>query len=385
MICCLGCWFLSAIDTKAKESEDPLQLTAPSAVLIESHTGQILYEKNKDQVLPPASVTKIMTLLLIMEAIDQNKLSYEDQISVSEHAASMGGSQVFLEPGEIQTVQDMLKCITIASANDACVAMAEAISGSEEAFVDAMNAKAEQLHMQNTHFVNCCGLDVAGHVTTAYDIALMSRELTVKYPDIFQFTTIWMDTITHTTSKGSKEFGLSNTNKLIKHYAGATGLKTGSTSKAKFCLSATASKNNMDLIAVVMASNSSKDRVKDATKLLDYGFNNYQCYQDVHPLEQPVVIPLSQGRKAYVEGIVNNQLSVVLEQSVSKSEMKKKIKLKDHLDCPVNKGDRVGSITYYMGSKKLEKIPIVAKESVEKWRYRDCIWCLLHRYIGCCV
>lgn len=370
----------------AKENDQKLgidvQLTAPSAVLIESHTGQILYEKNKDQVLPPASVTKVMTLLLIMEAVDQKKLSYEDEITVSEHAASMGGSQVFLEPGEKQTVKDMLKCITISSANDACVAMAEAIAGSEESFVDAMNQKASQLGMKNTHFVNCCGLDADGHVTSAYDIALMSRELTVKHPDIFQFTTIWMDTITHTTAKGSKEFGLSNTNKLVKHYDGATGLKTGSTSKAKFCLSATATRDDMDLIAVVMASNSSKDRVKDASKLLDYGFANYQCYRDDQPLDKVVCIPLSQGRKSTVAGEVTKQLFMVFDQSIQKGEIKKKIKLKDHMECPIKKGDCIGSITYYVGNKKLEKIPIVAKESVDKWRYIDCVKCLIDCYMG---
>lgn len=225
--------------TVAQDGEG-LDLTAKSAVVMEAGSGTILYQKDKDMKLPPASVTKVMSLLLIFEELDKGNLKYSDKVTVSEHAASMGGSQVFLEPGESQTVDTMLKCIVISSANDAVVSMAEHIAGSEGAFVKRMNEKAKQLGMKNTTFKNSCGLDIKGHETSAYDIALMSRELTTKHPDIFKYTKIWMDKFTHETKKGTKEFGLSNTNKLLKQYNGCTGLKTGSTSTAKFCLSATA-------------------------------------------------------------------------------------------------------------------------------------------------
>ena len=230
-----------------------MELDTPSAVLIEGSTGTVLYEKNKDEKLKPASVTKIMTLLLIFEAIDSGQISLIDDVTVSDHAASMGGSQVFLEPYEVQNVETMIKCISIASANDASVAMAEHIAGSEEEFVARMNARAKELGMNNTNFINCSGLDADNHYTTAYDIAIMSKELVTRFPQISNYSTVWMDTFVHTTRKGRTEFGLTNTNKLIKSYNGITGLKTGSTSQAKYCLSATARRNNMDLIAVIVA------------------------------------------------------------------------------------------------------------------------------------
>lgn len=226
----------------AEQEAGGIDVSAPSAVLMESSTGQVIYEKDADTQRPPASVTKIMTLLLIFDALNDGKITLEDQVTTSEYAASMGGSQVFLEPGEVQTVDTMIKCISVASANDACVAMAEHICGNEEEFVAQMNQRAKGLGMSNTHFVNCNGLDAEGHLTTARDIALMSRELITKYPQIHDYCTIWMENITHTTKKGTSEFGLTNTNKLIRQYEYATGLKTGSTSKAKFCVSATAKK-----------------------------------------------------------------------------------------------------------------------------------------------
>ena len=227
-------------------------ITAPGAVLMEASTGTILFEKDSHTKRHPASITKIMTLILIFDALENGSIHLTDTVSVSEHAASMGGSQVFLEPGETQDVETMIKCISIASANDACVAMAEFISGSEEAFVTEMNARAKALGMNDTTFINCCGLDADGHMTSAYDVALMSRELTVRYPKIHDYCTIWMDTMTHVTARGSSEFGLTNTNKLIRQYEYATGLKTGSTGLAKFCVSATAEKDDMELIAVIM-------------------------------------------------------------------------------------------------------------------------------------
>ena len=247
---------------------------------MEASTGQIIYEKNPDEKLPPASVTKVMTLLLIFDALDSGQIKLGDEVTTSEYAASMGGSQVFLEPGETQTVDTLIKCISVASANDACVAMSEYIEGTESAFVAKMNERAMGLGMNNTNFVNCCGFDTDGHMSTARDIALMSRELITKYPQIHDYSTIWMDTIIHSTRRGDSEFGLTNTNKLIKQYEWATGLKTGSTGLAKCCLSATANKDGIDLIAVIMAAPDSKTRFAEAVNLLNYGFNTCDIYKD---------------------------------------------------------------------------------------------------------
>ena len=271
---------MNVLGASGEETDHSIGIQAPHALLMEASTGTILYEKDAHMAVPPASVTKIMTMLLVFEALEDDKIKLEDTVVVSERAASMGGSQVFLEPNEKQTVDTMLKCIAVASANDACVAMAEYVSGSEEAFVNKMNERAKELGMENTRFVNCNGLDVEGHVTSAYDIALMSRELLINHPQVHDYCTIWMDTIIHNTEKGSQEFGLSNTNKLIKQYEYCTGLKTGSTSDAGFCVSATAKKDNMELIAVIMNGENSKSRFLDATTLLNYGYANYQIYQD---------------------------------------------------------------------------------------------------------
>ncbi|MBO4996697.1 MAG: D-alanyl-D-alanine carboxypeptidase [Lachnospira sp.] len=349
-----------------------LSLSCESAVLMEPITGKVLYEKNKDKQLRPASVTKVMTLLLIMEAIDKGKFTYEDTVSVSAHAASMGGSQVFLEEGETQTVRDMLKCIVISSANDACVAMAEYVSGSEEAFVAAMNERAKELGMANTNFVNACGLDADGHLTTAYDIALMSRELTRKHKDIFEFTTIWMDTITHTTAKGSSEFGLSNTNKLIKQYNGATGLKTGSTSLAKFCLAATATRDNMDMLAVVMACPDSKVRTKEASKLLDYGFANCSVYEDKQVIEKPLTMKVECGKKDSVAVLPKENFQYVFTNGGNSGKITKRLKVKKKVTAPVKKGDKVGSATYYLDKEKLGSVDLVAATPVKRWDFMHC-------------
>lgn len=368
-------------DKKEQAENTDLSLACESAVLMEPVSGEILFEKDKDKQLRPASVTKVMTLLLIMEAIDSQKISYQDKVSVSAHAASMGGSQVFLEEGETQTVEDMLKCIAVSSANDACVAMAEYVGGSEEAFVKSMNAKAKKLGMKNTHFVNSCGLDADGHMTTAYDIALMSRELTVKHPDIFKFTTIWMDTITHVTAKGSKEFGLSNTNKLIKQYNGATGLKTGSTSLAKFCLSATATRNDLSLIAVVMASPDSKERVKDASKLLDYGFANCSMYQDNKVLKNKLMLTVEQGKKEKLSAKAEGNFQYVLTKGQDSGKITKKLAYKKVIKAPVKKGDKVGTVTYYLDNQKIGCVPIQATETVKAWNMADCIRKVWLRYL----
>lgn len=279
-----------------------LELSAESAVIMEASGGQVLLEKNADEKKPPASVTKVMTLLLIFDALADGTITPDTEVTTSEYAASMGGSQVFLEAGEKQTVDTMIKCIAVASANDACVAMAEKIAGSEPAFVEKMNQRSAGLGMTNTHFVNCNGLDTEGHLTTARDIALMSRELITKYPQIEDYSTIWMENITHTTAKGSSEFGLSNTNKLIRQYEYATGLKTGSTSGAKFCLSATARKDGVNMIAVVMAEPDSKTRVKDAIAMLNYGFGKCSIYQDERALEKVVYAEVKHGMQEKAKG-----------------------------------------------------------------------------------
>ena len=256
----------------AEQTQPAVEISAPSAVLMEASTGTVIFEKDSDTARPPASVTKIMTMLLIFDALEEGSIGLDNEVTTSEYAASMGGSQVFLEPGEIQTVDTMLKCIAVASANDACVAMSEYICGSEEEFVRRMNERAKELGMKNTNFVNCNGLDAQGHVTSARDIALMSRELITKYPQVHDYSMIWMENITHTTKKGTTEFGLTNTNKLVRQYEYTTGLKTGSTGDAKFCVSATGEKNGIEMIAVVMAAENSKERFADAVKLLNCCF-----------------------------------------------------------------------------------------------------------------
>ena len=269
-------------ETQGQEGQSgSLALSSPSALLMEASTGQVIYEQNADEQRSPASITKIMTLLLIFEELEKGNLTMDEEVTTSAYAKSMGGSQVFLEEGETQSVETMIKCIAVASANDASVAMAEHIAGTESLFVDMMNERAEELGMKDTHFVNCCGLDTDGHLTTAYDIALMSSELITKYPQIHTYSTIWMENITHTTKRGTEEFGLTNTNKLIRQYPYATGLKTGSTSQAKYCVSATAEKDGIELIAVIMAAPDSASRNTDATALLNYGYAKCSLYQDL--------------------------------------------------------------------------------------------------------
>ncbi len=355
-----------------------LSLSAKSAVVMEANSGTLIYEKDKDKELPPASVTKVMSLLLIFQEIDSGRLKLTDNVTVSEHAASMGGSQVFLEPSEVQTVETLIKCVVVSSANDAVVALAEHIAGSEEGFVKRMNQEAKKLGMRHTTFKNACGLDEKGHVTTAYDIALMSRELTTKHPDIFKYTNIWMDTITHKTKKGTKEFGLSNTNKMIRQYNGCTGLKTGSTSTAKFCLSATAARNGVNLIAVVMASDDSKTRIKDASALLDYGFANCQVMEDVTTAKEIGKIKVAKGKKENVSYSDHMKVKVINIKGNQKN-IKKEIKTKS-LTAPVKKGQTIGTIIYKNGNQILMKKEIKASENVEKMDYLTSLWRIAGKY-----
>ena len=359
-------------ETKAGTEESAfgeLEISTPSAVLMEVSTGKVIYEKAADEQLPPASVTKVMTLLLIFDALEDEKIKLTDIVSVSEYAASMGGSQVFLEPGETQTVDTMIKCIAVASANDACVAMAEHIWGSEEEFVAKMNARAKELGMEHTNFLNCNGLDADGHVTTARDIALMSRELITRYPKIHDYSTIWMENITHTTKKGTTEFGLANTNKLIRQYQYATGLKTGLTSKAKYCLSATAKKDELALIAVIMAAPDPKARFKDATTLLNYGFGKCQIYK-AKERKLPEVL-VKGGKEEHLKIQYEEGFTYVDTEGSDLSKVEEVTEIPDEVKAPVKKGDTVGRICYRINGKEIGSINLIAATPVEKADFGD--------------
>lgn len=361
-------------------AENEPEISAESGIIMEASSGKVLYEKEADKKLPPASVTKIMTLLLIFDALDEGKITLEQEVTTSEYAASMGGSQVFLEVGEKQTVDTMIKCISVASANDACVAMSELISGTEEAFVAQMNERAKGLGMENTHFVNCNGLDADGHLTCARDIAKMSRELLTKYPQITEYSTIWMEDITHTTRKGSEQFGLSNTNRLIRQYEYATGLKTGSTSKAKFCLSATARKDNIDMIAVVMAEPDSKTRVKDAIAMLNYGFSRCTLYEDSQILEKQFVTKVERGSKKEIVGEVPHSFSYIDTEGIDHTKIEKKVVLKEE-KAPLKIGDQIGVVRYLVEQKILGELPILATENVEKMTYKKAVIYLFEKML----
>ncbi len=364
--------FLTLFSPLMVHAEEEIGIEAPHAVLMEASTGTVLYEKEANIAVPPASVTKIMTMLLIFEALEDNKIKLEDTVVVSEKAASMGGSQVFLEPNEKQTVDTMLKCIAIASANDACVAMAEFVSGSEEAFVGKMNERAKSLGMENTHFVNCNGLPAEGHTMSAYDVALMSQELLIKHPKVHDYCTVWMDTIVHNTAKGSQEFGLNNTNKLIRQYEYCTGLKTGSTSEAGFCVSATAKKGDMELIAVIMNGETSKSRFKDATTLLNYGYANYQIYRDTDKDRESIPeIPVKAGVETSVKPFYKEDFAYLLMNGESLTSIEKRLELPEELEAPVAENQVLGSLTYYHGDKKLGAIDILAEQAVDAAKYSD--------------
>lgn len=366
--------------TVAAMVDNQLNLESPSAVLIEGSTGTVIFEKNKDEQLKPASITKVMTLLLIFEAIDQGQIKLTDEVTVSEYAASMGGSQVYLEPYEVQNVDTMLKCISIASANDASVAMAELIAGSEEEFVARMNDRAAKLGMKNTHFVNCCGLDTDNHYSSAYDVALMSQELITKFPQISTYSTVWMDTIIHTTKKGQSEFGLTNTNKMVKFYQGITGLKTGSTSLARYCLTATARKNDMNLIAVIMAAPDTKTRFMEASKLLNYGFANYSIYKDNNVDTVLTPVKVEKGVLDTVQGKTGSEFSYLCAKGRTPNEIRKEVILYEEVPAPIVLDDKIGEIIYYYQDEKIGSIDILAMEAVDKAGFKDCFVKILKKY-----
>ena len=337
-----------------------------SYCLMDAATGTVLLAHNEHEALAPASVTKIMTLLLIMEAIDSGTLGWQDTVTASETAAAKGGSQVYLKVGETMTVEDMVKSIAVSSANDCACAMAEHLAGSESAFVDKMNARAAQLGMLDTHFVNCTGLDddpsAKDHKTSAYDIALMSRELLVKHPDIKKFTTIWMDSVRNGA------FGLSNTNKLVRFYEGATGLKTGFTSGAGYCLSASALRGGMELIAVVMGCTTSNDRFNACRGLLDYGFANYGLYTPEVPSSDP--IPVQLGKQDSVAAVPKETLSLLVPKG-ELSALDVRITLEESLTAPVEPGQSVGELTVYKGDEILAAVPMVASAEVQRLSWLD--------------
>ena len=358
-----------------------ITLASPSAILMEASTGTILFEKNPDEIRSPASITKIMTLLLTFEALEKGRIKLEDEVCTSAYAKSMGGSQVFLEEGEIQTVETLIKCITVASGNDASVAIAEYIAGSEEEFVNQMNQKAEQLGLKNTHFLDCCGLSSnKEHHTTARDVALMSRELITKYPQIYQYTKIWMEDIVHVTRQGSKNFTLSSTNKLLKQYQWTTGLKTGSTNAAKYCFSATATKDGIDLIAVIMGAPDFKIRFSEARSLLEYGFALTRLYVDEN--KEPLGDILVTGGKADQLGVEPKGIFRYLDTTGADfSQIQKKYLYVDNVAAPVEKGAEVGYISYSLGGAELGRTPIVASEAVEKAYFIDYLKKILIKYL----
>ena len=350
-----------------------LDVAGKSAVLMDVETGTVLYEKNAHEKLSPASVTKVMTLLLIMEAIDAGQLKWEDTVTASETAAAKGGSQVYLKVGETMTVEEMVKSIAVSSANDCACAMAELLAGSEASFVERMNQRAAELGMADTHFVNCTGLDdgadAANHKTSAHDIGLMSRELLVNHPDIKKFTTIWMDSV-----RGGA-FGLSNTNKLVRFYEGCTGLKTGFTASAGYCLSASALREGMELIAVVMGAESSQARFDACRGMLDYGFANYALYSPEIPAER-VAVKMGKAESVAVEP---GESQPLLVEKAQKSQITTRIQLEEQVSAPVSRGQQLGQAEVLCGEQVLSRIPLVAGEGVQALSWTDLFTMLLRK------
>ena len=355
---------LSVLALPARAVE--LNVKGKSALLMDVATGSVLYESNSHEPLAPASVTKVMTMLLIMEAIDSGKIGWDDTVTASEAAAAKGGSQIYLKVGETMSVSDMVKSIAVSSANDCACAMAEHLAGSESAFVDMMNEKARELGMNDTHFVNCTGLDdgenAAEHRTSAHDIAVMSRELLKNHPDIKKFTTIWMDTV-----RGGA-FGLSNTNKMVRFYAGATGLKTGFTSGAGYCLSASALREGMELIAVVMGSETSADRFAACKSMLDYGFANFALISA--ETEQPAQVPVKLGKMKSVTAEPGSDTQLLIEKA-QRGSVTTEVMLEESVTAPVSKGQRLGTMTIKAGEQVLSEVPLVAAEAVERLSWGD--------------
>ena len=360
------CILISILPITAKAAG--MEVKAKSALLMDIGSGAVLYEQDAHKPLAPASVTKVMTMLLIMEAIDTERISWDDTVTASEEAAAKGGSQIYLKVGEQMSVRDMVKSIAVSSANDCACAMAEHIAGSESAFVDMMNLRAQELGMIDTNFVNCTGLDddpnAKEHLTSAYDIAVMSRELMANHPDIQKYTTIWMDTV-----RGGS-FGLSNTNKLVRFYPGATGLKTGFTSGAGYCLSATAQREGMHLVAVVMGSETSKDRFAACKSLLDYGFSNYATIQPEPP--ENAQVPVVLGKTPTVTAVPRENPPILVEKG-QKNSVTTEYTLEESVPAPVSKGQKLGMMTVKVGEQVISQIPLVAQTEVAKRTWGDLV------------
>jgi D-alanyl-D-alanine carboxypeptidase (penicillin-binding protein 5/6) len=358
-----------------------LNITAKSAILMEASTGQVLYEKNPDEKLSPASITKIMTLILIFDALESGKINMTDVVTTSEYAKSMGGSQVFLEEGEEQTVETLIKCIVVASGNDASVAMAEYIAGSENEFVKLMNARAQTLNLKNTHFMDCTGLsNDDNHYSSARDVGIMSKELITKYPKIKEYSSIWMENITHVTNKGSSEFGLANTNKLLKQYSYTTGLKTGSTDKAKYCVSATALKDDVEMIAVIMAADNYKLRFSEAKTLLEYGYNSCYLYKDKE--NNVGKIGINGGENKEISYMYNEQFSYICNNQEMSNNITKKEEFQEKLEAPIKKNDVIGKCAYYYGEKIIGEVDIIATENCEKADYAFYLLKIINKFLS---
>lgn len=359
-------WMTAALPASANVS-----VTSPSIILIESSTGQVIYEQNSTERRSLASVTKVMTLLLTFEAIDEGRVKLTDDVLTSEHASSMGGSQVFLAQGEVQSLETMIKCIVIASGNDASVAVAEHVAGSEQAFVEMMNQKALDLGMVDTHFVDCCGLtDSEEHYSCARDIAIMSRELTLKHPEIFNYTRIWMEDITHVTPQGTSNFTLSSTNKLLKQYQYTTGLKTGFTSKAKYCISATASKEGIDLIAVVMGAPDSKTRSADVQTLMTYGFGVCKLYIDENK-EALAPLAVEGGVEESVPLKYAGEFRYLDTQGNNLEAVERVLELPEAAQAPAVEGGEAGRVRYYLNGAEIGSVPVLFGATVEKAGFLD--------------
>lgn len=349
----------------ANEDNAPLSVSSKSAILMDVGSGQILYEKNAHDKLPPASVTKVMTMLLICEALDSGKITLDDSVQISENAASMGGSQIFLEAGEVQKVDTLLKGIAVASANDGCVAMAEYIGGSVESFVEMMNAKAKELNMKDTNFVNTNGLPVDNHYTSAHDIAIMSREL-LKHDVISKYLTTWMDQVV--VGKKQITVGLANTNKLIKHYQGATGVKTGFTQQAKYCLSASAKRGDTHLVAVTLGAETSPERFKDATSLLNFGFANYESVKLCSKNDNIATLTLDKADEQKINLVAKEDLSVLIKKGGNK-DFTRKIKVNENPTIPIKKGTNLGDVEIYQGKTLVGKVDLVNTKDIQKASY----------------
>ena len=349
----------AAVPASSAVGEDAgLSLSCASSVLMEKETGTVLYEQDVHAKLEPASVTKVMTLLLVMEAVDSGRLSPDEMVTVSTHAAGMGGSQVYLKEGEQLSASEMIKCVTVVSGNDCAVALAEHLAGSETAFVSQMNQRARELGMADTNFVNCTGLPAQGHVTSAYDIALMSRELILNHPSIRQYTTIWMDSIR------DGAFGLTNTNRLVRFYQGTTGLKTGSTDAAGFCISATAERDGMELIAVIMKSPTSPERFEDAKALLDYGFANYALV-NVYPEAPLAPVDVLLGTVSQVQPQLQRECHLLVRKG-EEGQVTTKLTLAEDLEAPVEQGQTLGQLEVYVGEELRDTVPIVSAQQVDR-------------------